>query len=417
MIDRRAAQQLDRADPLCDLRSAFVIDDPRLIYLDGNSLGRLPKQTVKTLGEAVRRQWGGQLIRGWHDWIELPQRVGDAIGAGFLGAAPGQVVIGDSTTVNFYKLACAALDARPDRKVIVSSEDNFPTDRYVLESLASARNLELQLVAADPVAGLGVKRLLAAPGPDVALLTLSHVGYRSGALEDMAAINAAAHKAGALTLWDLSHSVGSVPIALDATATDLAVGCTYKYLNGGPGAPAFLYVRRELQDALRQPIWGWFGQRDQFAMGPAYQPEPGIGHFLVGTPSVLGALAVEEGVKLLATVGIEALRAKGMRLTSFLIDLAEEWLYPLGFTLGSPSDAERRGSHVSLRHPEAYRICRALIEDAAVIPDFRTPDSVRLGPAPAYTRYVDVWDALDRLRQLVASESYRRFERELARVT
>jgi kynureninase len=313
-IDRAEAARLDEADPIGALRDAFVVDDPALIYLDGNSLGRLPRRTVEVLDDAIRAGWGGRLIRGWHDWIELPGRVGDRLAADFLGARPGEVVVSDSTTVNFYKLAVAALEARPDRHVIVSTADNFPTDRYVLESLAGSRGLELRLLESDPVEGLGAEGLRAAIGHDTALVTLSHVGYRSGALEPMTEITAAAHGVGALTLWDLSHSVGSVPIDLDGSGADLAVGCTYKYLNGGPGAPAFLYVRTSLQESLRQPIWGWFGQRDQFAMGPAYDPVPDVGRFLAGTPSVLGLLAVEAGAAVLAEAGIERLRAKGIAL-------------------------------------------------------------------------------------------------------
>jgi kynureninase len=416
-MERRATEALDAADPIGPLRDAFVIDDPELIYLDGNSLGRLPRRTAEVLASAVREGWGGRLIRGWHDWIDLSRRAGDRLAADFLGAGPGEVVVSDSTSVNLYKLAAAALDGRPDRRVIVSAADDFPTDRYVLQGLADARALELRLLEADPIEGIGVERLREALGPEVALVALSHLNYRSGALEDMAALTTAAHSTGALTLWDLSHSVGSIPIDLEGTDVDLAVGCTYKYLNAGPGAPAFLYVRRRLQDRLRQPIWGWFGQRDQFAMGPTYDPEPGIGQFLVGTPPVLGLLAVEAGAAVLAEAGIVRLRAKSVALTELIVEFWEDRLRPLGLELGSPRDPARRGAHVSLRHPEAWRICRALIEDARVIPDFRTPDSIRLGPAPAYTRFVDVWDALDRLRVVVERGTYLRFDPGLDRVT
>jgi kynureninase len=414
---RADAAALDTEDPLRDLRDAFFIDDEDRIYLDGNSLGRLPHHTIEVLAAAVEGQWGRRLVGSWHEWIDLPRRVGERLASGFLGARPGQVVMGDSTTVNFYKLAAAALDARPDRHVIVTSADNFPTDRYVLEGLAAGRDLELRMIASDPVDGLGVDRLRASLDSDVALVSLSHVGYRSGALEPMAPICEAAREVGALTLWDLSHSVGSVPIDLDDAGADLAVGCTYKYLNGGPGGPAFLYVRTSLQDELLQPIWGWFGQRDQFAMGPSYDPEPGIGHFLSGTPPILGLLAVDAGVTVLLEAGVDRLRTKGVALTQLIIELADAWLEPHGVTLGSPRNPERRGSHISLRHPDAWRLCRALIEDAAVVPDFRAPDSIRLGPAPAYTRFVDVWDAMDRLRRLLEGGAYRRFEQTPVRVT
>ncbi len=413
-LSRERAVALDAADPLARLRDAFVCDDPDLIYLDGNSLGRLPKTTPERVARIVRDEWGRDLIRSWSHWVDLPARAGDLIGESLLGAASGQVAVSDSTTVNLYKLAVAALDARPDRRTIVSDGDNFPTDRYVLEGLAAQRGLELRVVHGDIDEGLDLETLRDAVDDTTALVCLSHVAYRSGALLDMAAVNDLAHDAGALVLWDLCHSAGSVPIELDATGTDLAVGCTYKYLNGGPGAPAFLYVRNDLQQGLRQPIWGWFGQRDQFVMGPAYDPVPGVERFLTGTPSVVAIAAVEEGVRPLAEAGIGTLRAKGVALTEYLIELAEAWLPDL--TLATPRDPARRGSHVSLRHPEAWRMTRALI-DAKVIPDYRTPDRLRLGPAPITARFTDVWDGLDRLRLIVERKTYETYGAEPSRVT
>jgi kynureninase len=412
-LSREHAVALDAADPLAPLCAAFVRDDPELIYLDGNSLGRLPEATAERIARVVREEWGTELIRSWSHWADRPFRVGDLIGTALLGAAEGQVVVADSTTVNLYKLAVAALDARPGRHVIVTDDDNFPTDRYVLEGLAAQRGLDLRLVRTDIDQGLDLDSLREAVDEHTALVSLSHVAYRSGALLDMTAVTEIVHEAGALVLWDLCHSAGSVPVRLDAAGADLAVGCTYKYLNGGPGSPAFLYVRRDLQD-LRQPIWGWFGQRDQFAMGPAYDPAPGIGRFLVGTPPITAIAAVEEGVRLLAEAGIERLRAKGQALTEYVVELAKAWLP--GLTLASPADPERRGSHVSLRHPEAWRMTQALIA-ARVIPDYRTPDRLRLGPAPISTGFADVWDGLSRLRTIVDERRYEGFSPEPARVT
>jgi kynureninase len=416
--DRAAAERLDREDPLARLREQFVIDDPELIYLDGNSLGRLPKRSVERLRSVISDEWGRGLIRSWNDhWMDLPARAGDLIGERLVGAAPGQVVVSDSTSVNLYKLAAAALDARPGRDVIVSDRHNFPSDRYVLEGLAAARGLELRLAEFDELRGPTAEAVGSVIGERTALLSLSHVDYRSGALADMAAIDQVARGAGALTLWDLCHAVGAVPIELDASGADLAVGCTYKYLNAGPGAPAFLYVRREHQSSLRQPIWGWYGQRDQFAMAEGYDPPSEVSRFLVGTPFVPGVALVEEGAALLADAGIERLRAKGVALTELLIELHDQWLAPLGFALASPRDAAVRGSHVSLAHQDGYRICRALISKAGVIPDFRPPDRIRLGPAPATTRFVDVWDAMERLRRVVAGGLHHDVDPVRARVT
>ncbi len=413
---RSYAQELDAADPLAGFRDRFAWPEERLIYLDGNSLGPLPLATRARIAEVVAQQWGNGLVRSWDRWIDLPRLAGEAIGQ-LIGAAPGQVIVCDSTTINLYKLACAALGARPGRTVIVTDDDNFPTDRYVLEGIAAQRGGELRLIRTDIDQGVSANAVRSAVDERTALVSLSHVAYRSGALADMAAITEVVHEAGALALWDLCHSVGAVPAELDACGADLAVGCTYKYVNAGPGAPAFLYVRADLQERLRQPIWGWFGQRDQFAMGPRYQPAAGIDAFLTGTPEIIGTVAVDAGARLLAEAGMGRLRAKGVALTSYLISLADEWLAPHGFAVASPRDSGRRGSHVCLRHPEAWRISQALIR-AGVIGDYRTPDRLRLGPAPIITAFTDVWAALDRLRRLAADpESYAGLRAEPARVT
>ena len=415
-IERASAEALDAADPLAGFRDRFVVDDPERIYADGNSLGRLPKETAERLAERVR-EWGSRLVTAWPEWIELPERVGDLL-APLLGARPGEVLMADSTTVNLYKLAAAAIDARPGRRVIVTDAANFPTDRYVFEGLAAGEGAELRLLEADPVEGPALTDVEGAcAASDVALVSLQHVGYRSGAIADMEAITGAAHEAGALVLWDLSHSAGAVPVRLNAVGADLATGCTYKYLNAGPGALAYLYVREDLQEELRSPIWGWFGQREQFLMRPAYDPVPGIARFLAGTPPILDLTAAEVGIRLTAEAGPDALRAKSIALTELVVELHDAWLAPLGFGLGSPRDPERRGGHVSLRHEDAWPICSALLERANVVPDFRAPDSVRIGLPPLYTRFVDAWDALDRLRALVEAGAHREVEAGRARVT
>jgi kynureninase len=414
--DRRWAEALDEADPLASLLAESIVTDPDLLYLDGNSLGRLTQRARRRLLQLIDDEWAGGLVRSWESWIDLPTEVGDVLARHLLGAQPGEVVVGDSTTVDLYKAATAAIAARPDARAVVTDDDNFPTDRYVLEGLAARHGLEYREVPSDAVAGPDAG-VIAAALDDAALLCLSHVAYGSAALADMGGLTALAHEHGALALWDLSHSVGSVPIELTATGADMAVGCTYKYVNGGPGAPAFTYVRRELQDVLRQPIWGWFGQRDQFAMALGYTPVDGIRSWLTGSPAILGLACVDAGVGLLVEAGIERLRAKGMALTSLIVDLADAWLAPLGFTLTSPRAAERRGSHVALAHPDAWRISQALIEVAGVVPDFRAPDRLRLGPAPIATRFVDVWDALDRVRRLVESGAHERHVPATRRIT
>jgi kynureninase len=398
--ERRRAADLDAADPLGSLRDRFVIGDPDRIYLDGNSLGRLSIDVRDRLAAAVD-EWGARVVEGWSDWIELPARVGDRLARVVLGAQPGEVLVADSVTVNLYKLVGAAAAVRPGP--IVTDAGNFPTDRYVLEGVARQHGRRY-LEATDAAAALDA----AAGG----VLVLSLVDYRSGELLDLAGMTRATD---ALVVWDLSHAAGAVEVAL--AAADLAVGCTYKYLNAGPGAPAYLYVRRELQRDLRSPIQGWFGQRDQFAMGAGYDPVEGIERFGAGTPSILGVQAIDASLDLLAEAGMPRVAAKGRALTELAIDLADAWLAPLGFEVASPRDPRRRGAHVSLRHPDAWLIDRALIERAGVVPDFRAPDLVRIGLSPLTTRFVDVWDALDRLRALVERGEHRDLPAARRRVT
>lgn len=393
------ARALDAADPLAAYRDRFVgvADGTGVVaYFDGNSLGRPTIQSVERVQRFLVEGWGGRLIRGWdEEWMELPFTIGDALGEAALGAAAGQTFIGDSTTVLLYKLARAAVDARPDRRQLVLDTDNFPTDRYLLEGIARERGLELVWIEADTEAGVTPEQVAAVVGPQTALVVLSQVAYRSGFLADVPAITRVAHEAGALVLWDLCHSAGSVPVELDAWGVDLAAGCTYKYLNGGPGSPAFGYVAARLQGKLAQPIQGWMGVRDVFAMGPEYQPADGIRRFLSGTPPVVGMLAMQDTIALIAEAGMEAVRAKSVALTKFAVALADDWLAPLGATVASPRDPARRGGHVTLNHP-AMRQVTATLWKQDVIPDYRDPDGLRIGLSPLSTSFEET------LRGLVA---------------
>ena len=397
------ARRLDQQDELHSYRDAFAIPDPDLIYLDGNSLGRLSRLAAQHTRRVVDEEWGRNLIRGWNaGWYETPARAGDKI-AHLVGAAPGQVLVSDSTSVNLFKLTMAALALRPERTRIVSDTLNFPSDLYILQGCARllGDRHQLHLVPAPDGMVPDEPALLESLDDRTALLSLSHVAFKSGFLYDAEAVTARAHNAGALVIWDLSHSVGAVPIELDRWNVDLAVGCTYKYLNGGPGAPAFLYVRRDLQAQALSPIWGWFGQRTPFAFDLGYRPAEGVARFLAGTPPILSLLAMEASLDLVLEAGIGRIRQKSVLLTSYLVFLIDAVLAPLGFTLGSPRDPERRGSHISIRHPEGYRISRALIEEMAVLPDFREPDNLRLGLAPLYTSFSEVWQGVDRIRRVV----------------
>jgi len=394
-------QALDASDPLAAFRDRFVPTEPGAIYLDGNSLGRPAKaslERVATLGEA----WSRRLIRGWDDgWLDLPLTIGDLLAKDILGARAGEVAVVDSTTVNLYRVAAAALDARKDRRAILMERSEFPTDRYVIEGLAAERGREIRWLDGDPVEGLTPDQVAAGLDSDTALLVLSAVNYRSAAIADINAITAAARDAGALVVWDLSHAAGCIPVDLEANGVDLAIGCTYKFLNGGPGAPAFLYVRRELQGELSPPIQGWFAQHEQFQMGPSFERRAGIGGWLVGTPPIISLTAAQAGIDLVAEAGIQAIRAKGIALGEYAIALADAWLTPLGCSVGSPRDATRRGGHVAIRHPDARRLTRALI-DRNVIPDFRAPDSIRIGLSPLTTSFEDVHRGLAALRILLA---------------
>jgi kynureninase len=381
---------LDGADPLAALRAHFVGADSELVYFDGNSLGRPLRATLARLPAFVEEAWGGRLIRGWDEaWFSEPLRVGDAIGRIALGAAAGQVFVGDSTTVMLYKLARAAVDSVPGRTEIVLDSDNFPTDRYILEGIAAERGLTLCWIEADPASGVTPDQVSSAVGERTALVVLSHVAYRSAYLADGARITAIAHEAGALMLWDLSHSVGSVPVALDAWGADLAVGCTYKYLNGGPGAPAFGYVATRHLTRLNQPIQGWMGHTDPFLMGPGYTPAAGARRFISGTPAIVGMIAMQDMLELIDSVGIEAVRTKSIALTSYALELADDLLAPLGVSVASPRDPRSRGGHLTLVHPRMAEVKNALWA-IDVIPDYRDPHGLRVGLSPLSTSYREV---------------------------
>lgn len=402
------AAALDAADPLAQRRDLFVGAESPLVYFDGNSLGRPLKVTADNLATFVREQWGGRLIRGWDEsWMALPFEIGDQVGRAVIGAAAGQTVVGDSTTVLLYKLTRAALDAQratdPARTEIVVDTDNFPTDRYVAEGVAAERGATLRWIESDPAAGVTADQVRAAVGPRTALVLLSHVAYRSGHMADAAELTAIAHDAGALVLWDLCHSAGSAPVRADEWGFDLAVGCTYKYLNGGPGSPAFAYVARRHQGALRQPIQGWMGADDVFAMGPRYVEADGMRRYLSGTPPILGMLAMRDTLDLIEEVGIEAIRTKSVALTEFAVRLADARLAPLGVTVATPRDPAQRGGHITLSHP-AMREVTATLWAGDIIPDYRDPHGLRIGLSPLSTSFAETlrgMEAVERALRLV----------------
>jgi kynureninase len=385
-----APDALDAADPLAGYRDRFVGTETPLAYLDGNSLGRPLKVTGPRLAEFVAQEWGGRLIRGWDErWFDLPRTIGDDLAAICLGAGSGTVAIGDSTTVLLYKLMRAAVAARPGRTEIVLDRDQFPTDRYVAAGVAAECGLTLRWIEVDPAAGLTPDLVAEVVGPQTALVVANHVAYRSAWLADVPAITQVAHDAGALVLWDLCHSVGVVPTHLVDWDVDLAVGCTYKYLNGGPGSPAFLYVAARLHDELTQPIQGWMGTAEVFAMGPNYVPAEGIRRFLSGTPAIVGMLALQDMLALIDETDLDSIRFKSTALTTYAVDLADELLAPLGATLASPRDPEQRGGHITVNHP-AMREVTASLWQRDVIPDYRDPHGLRIGLSPLSTSFSEL---------------------------
>ncbi len=398
------ARQLDATDALAPFRERFVFNDPDLIYLDGNSLGRLARDSAALLADLTQKAWGERLIRSWNEgWWEAPVRIGAKI-AQLIGAGPDEVIIADSTSVNLFKLAVAALRYQEGRTKLITDDLNFPSDVYIFQGaidlLGGQHTLDIQ-PSPDGIHGADI-----VVDEETALVSVSHTVFKSGFVYDMAAVTRKVHAAGGMVLWDLSHSVGSVPVDLNGANADLAVGCTYKYLNGGPGAPAFLYVRRDLQDKLLNPISGWIGQKNAFAFDMDYTPTDGIRRFLTGTPPILSVSAIEPGVDLLIEAGMDRLRTKSVAQTDYLIDMWEALLQPLGYTLNSPRDASIRGSHVSLGHPEGLRIDLALINEFNILPDFRAPDNIRIGLAPIYTTFEDIHTAVMRMKQIVEERMY-----------
>ena len=402
-MQREALEALDRIDPLAPLRDKFLLP-PGVIYLVGNSLGALPRSTAARVSRVIEKEWGQDLITSWnrHDWIAMPQRVGDKI-ARLIGADPGEVVVAESTSINLFKVLAAALKMRPGRRVIVSDTENFPTDLYMAEGLAKLldQDYTLRLVAVDD--------LKQALGADTAVLMLTQVNFRTGAIHDMAALTAAAHAAGALAIWDLSHSAGAVPVDLNGARADFAIGCGYKYLNGGPGAPAFVYAAARHQGQAPQPLYGWFGHAAPFEFAADYRPAEGIRQYLCSTPSILALAALEESVDLLLQADLAQLRAKSQALTEAFITLVEARCAGLGLSLATPRDPARRGSQVSFAHEQGYAVMQALIA-RGVVGDFRAPDLIRFGFSPLYIRHVDVWDAAETLRDVLVTGAWRRPE-------
>lgn len=421
-MDRARAQTLDANDPLREFKKRFVITDPATCYLDGNSLGRLPHATVKAINDFLHDEWAREVVVGWGHWIDEAQTTGNLIGRSALGAAPGQVLACDTTSVNIYQLASAAIKARPGRKTIITDAANFPTDRYILQGLAKEHGLKLITINnEDPDISsnelISEELLSKYLSEDVALVSLQVIQYRSGARQDVKALTKLIHKHGALVLWDAAHAVGSIDINLDNDDVDLAVGCTYKYGNSGPGSPAWLYVNERLQNQLQVSIQGWFAQRDQFAMGPSFEKDSSIRGFQIASPSIIGLRCVNTSFAMIEEAGINEIAKKAALGTSLMVELHDEWLAPLGFTLLTPRDSNQRGGHITIGHKEAERISIALRKYANTVADYRTPNSIRLAISPLATSYCEVFDGFERIRELVASRGYEKVTTGESRVT
>jgi len=421
VTDRAYALELDKNDPLAHFKSQFVVTDPEMCYLDGNSLGRLPKETISAVNNLMT-EWGAEVVTGWGHWVDEAQPTGDLLGQAALGAGPGQILVCDTTSVNFYQLCLAAVHARPGRKTIITDAANFPTDRYILDGIAKQFGLKLVLIENEDPAIATHERIttqVLAPylNDDVALVTLQVIQYRSGARTDIKLITDQVRAIGALVVWDASHAVGAIELNLDANGVDLCVGCTYKYGNSGPGSPAWLYVSKKIQKELQVPIQGWFAQDAQFEMGPIFERAQNIRGFQIASPSLIGIRCVQTSFLMIKEAGIDAIAKKAALGTQMMIDLYDAWLAPLGFELNTSRDAKERGGHISLVHPDAAQICVAMREISNVIPDYRTPNSIRLAISPLPTSFVEVWDGFARTRDLVASGQYKTIKEGGSRVT
>jgi kynureninase len=417
MFSRQDALDLDAKDPLAKYRELFVFTDPDVCYLDGNSLGRLPKSTVETINKFLIEGWGTKIVDGWGEWIDKAETTGDLIGRAALGAAAGQTLAMDTTSVNFYRLVRAAISARPGRKTIITDEANFPTDRYIMQGIAEELGLNLVVIPNDlqeHSTGETFSDELVTPeilkpylSDDVALVTISVVAYRSGALHNIKELTDLVRTSGALMVWDASHAVGAVDMQFDRDGVDLAVGCTYKYGNSGPGSPAWLYVSKRIQSELQMPIQGWFAQRNQFLMGSKFDQIEGMRGFQIASPSIIGLLCIDEGFGMIEDATIAQINAKASKGTDKMIELFDQWLVPLGFELVTPRDSKLRGGHISIYHPDAAQIARGLRDDMKVIPDYRAPNSIRLAISPLPTSYVEVFDGFERIRDYTKSGKYK----------
>jgi kynureninase len=417
MFSRQDALDLDAKDPLAKYRELFVFTDPDVCYLDGNSLGRLPKSTVETINKFLIEGWGTKIVDGWGEWIDKAETTGDLIGRAALGAAAGQTLAMDTTSVNFYRLVRAAISARPGRKTIITDEANFPTDRYIMQGIAEELGLNLVVIPNDlqeHSTGDTFSDELVTPeilkpylNDDVALVTISVVAYRSGALHNIKELTDLVRASGALMVWDASHAVGAVDMQFDRDGVDLAVGCTYKYGNSGPGSPAWLYVSKRIQSELQMPIQGWFAQRNQFLMGSKFDQIEGMRGFQIASPSIIGLLCIDEGFGMIEDATIAQINAKASKGTDMMIELFDQWLVPLGFELVTPRDSKLRGGHISIYHPDAAQIARGLRDDMKVIPDYRAPNSIRLAISPLPTSYVEVFDGFERIRNYTQFGKYK----------